>query len=96
MERIGRILPRAVQSHGIQEQVHAMRVLDEVRAWYDNHWGPEKAPFVEIVSFQKGTLRIRVTSSAGRQEAKLQQVKMQNAVNHAIGQKVITSVQFLP
>lgn len=89
LEPIRRILPHAVRSAGISEQVTAARVIYEAEQALLRVWGAEKAVYIRVISFQEGTLKLGSSSGAALQELKTQHVRIQNEINRALGTKTI-------
>jgi len=89
LEPIRRILPQAVRSAGISEQVTAARVVYETEQVMIRLWGAEKAQYLQVISFQGGTLKLGSSSGAALQELKMQSVRFQNEINRVLGTKTI-------
>lgn len=92
LEPIRRILPQAVRSAGISEQVNAARVLHEAHQVVVRLWGEEKAPYIQGISFKEGVLKMGSSAPAALQEIKLQGVRVQNEINRGLGAKIVKHI----
>lgn len=90
---IRKILPHALQSAGIAQQVTAARVIQIAQDTFLRLWGEEKAACLYIGSFQDGILTIRSTSPAAQQEIRVHQVRLQNEMNRVLGARRILSIR---
>ena len=90
---IRKILPHVLQSAGIAQQVTAARVIYLAQDTFVRLWGEEKATFLSIVSFQEGILTVRTSSPGAQQEIRVNQVKLQNEINHRIGTRKVFSIR---
>jgi len=87
---IRRILPKAIQDAGIQQQVTAARVLAEAEQVIRRVWGEEKAAYVKAISFADGQLKLRASAPAAVQELTMQESRLLNEINRALGSKTVT------
>lgn len=90
---IRKILPNALQSAGISQQVTAARVIQIAKDTFQRLWGEEKASCIYIVSFQEGILTVRTSSSGAQQEIRVHQVRLQNEINRLLGARRVFSIR---
>jgi hypothetical protein len=88
-ERLSRVLPGTIRHAGIEKQVTTVQVVTEAAHILKQLWGPEKAAYLQVLSFSEGVLRIKALAPSAQQEAKMQAVEWQNAINHRLGGKKI-------
>jgi hypothetical protein len=95
-ESIKRLLPSAVQSHGILKQVESRQVVERAGIVIKALWGEERARGVLVVSFREGTLKLESTSAPALQHLKLEETKILNALNRDLGSRVILRLEARP
>ncbi len=90
---IRKLLPQALQSAGISQQVTSARVVHIAQEAFLRLWGEERAAHLSIVSFHEGMLTIRTTSPGAQQEIRVQQIRLQNEMNRVLGVRRILSIR---
>lgn len=90
---IRKILPSALQSAGIAQQVNTARVVQIAQETFQRLWGEEKVATISIVSFQQGVLTIRTSSPGAQQEIRVEQVRLQNEINRGVGSRKVLSIR---
>ena len=88
-EPIRSILPQAIRSAGLNEQVTAARVVEVTAQTLIRLWGEERAALIEIISFREGTVKIRSRSGVAIQTLKTEESSFINAVNRVLGARVV-------
>ncbi len=91
-QSIRRLLPEAIRQAGIDEQVSSVRILTLAKDILEKCWGPEKAQYIEWISYKDGALRIRSHAPAARQELKAWEIRFMNELNRALGTKRVTKI----
>jgi hypothetical protein len=86
---IRRILPKAIQAAGIQQQVTSVRVLAEASSALQRLWGEERSMYAHPVSFHDGVLKIEATAPAALQELRVTELRLQNELNRLLGSKTV-------
>ncbi len=86
---IRRILPQAVQSHGLGEQITTTRVLQVAQEVCRRLFGEEKAVFFEPLSFAAGQLKIKARGGAAAQELVTREIAFVNEVNRTLGERKV-------
>jgi hypothetical protein len=89
---IRRLIPGAIRQAGIEEQVSSVRVLSLAKEILERFWGPEKAQYVEWISYKEGAIKIRAHAPAAKQELKAWEVRFMNELNRALGAKRVTKI----
>lgn len=87
---IRRILPEAIRKAGIDEQISSVQILTLAKDTLQKFWGPEKAQYIEWVSYKDGVIRLRSHAPAARQELRAWEVRFLNELNRALGRKKVT------
>ncbi len=88
-EPIRRILPKAIQSAGISTQVTSARVLEQAKELILTLWGPEKAKYVEPISFHEGIIKWKVYAPIALQEIKIWEARLINELNRSLNKRAV-------
>lgn len=94
-DSIKRIMPKAIEAMHITPQMEAVRILQLFGPVLASFWDETRAAYLEPVSFSHGALRLRVKSGVAKQEFKLIEVEVQNALNRQLGGKYIKTFELL-
>jgi hypothetical protein len=89
---IRRILPEAIRQAGIDEQVSSVRILTLAQSLLEKLWGPEKAAYIEWISYKDGVLRIRSQAAAALQELRIWEVRLVNEINRELRLKKVVKI----
>lgn len=86
---IRRLLSESIRQAGIDEQVSSVRVLAVAKETLEKFWGPEKAAYIEWISYKDGVIRFRSCAPAAKQELKAWEVRFLNELNRCLGTKKV-------
>lgn len=92
-QSIKRIIPHSLQASGIESQVSATFVATEAKKALERLWGPERAAYVEPVSFASGVLIIHISSPSAAQMLRTIETAWINEINRAVGQRKVMKIQ---
>lgn len=95
LESIKRIIPSALKHTGIDKEVLATMVLTEASKSLERIWGPEKAKYIEPLSFKAGCVLIRSHSSAASQLLRTVESQWINEINRGLGQKKVFAIKLV-
>ncbi len=91
-QSIRRVLPEAIRKAGIEEQVSSVHVVALAKETLERFWGPEKAQYIEWISYKDGALKIRAHAPAAKQELHVWQARLLNELNRSLGAKRVTKI----
>ncbi|MCI0479028.1 DUF721 domain-containing protein [Candidatus Uhrbacteria bacterium] len=95
-EPIRRILPKVVASHGMTTQLRVRRALEAMSSVLAATWGTERAAYVRPVSFREGELKVEVRSAAALQEIRMDETRLLNGINRAMGERAVVRLRAVP
>lgn len=91
-EPIKRILSQSVQTSPIAPQLQIARVFDAWQCVLQKMWSAEQARLVSPMSFHEGVLKLMTASPAAKQQLSVETMKLQNAVNRQLGERLIRRI----
>ncbi len=87
------ILPAAVRRAGVELSVGAAHVTGEAEKALARLWPPEKAAYVQVISFVGGLLKVSVRSPSAAHGLRLIGDAWIREINQALGKKLVQKVE---
>lgn len=92
MDSLKKLIPQALNRHGINRQVKAASVWGAWQQIASHVLLPEIANEVEFISYQKGFLKVSVPGPSFGQAVKLQETKLIEALNKKLQKEVVKKI----
>ena len=87
------ILPSAVLRAGVERSVSAAHITGEAEQALARLWPPEKATYVQVISFVGGLLKVSVRSPSAAHGLRLIGDKWIREINQALGKKLVQRIE---
>lgn len=92
MQSIKKIIPQFLAAHGLVQPLRARQVVAAAVLVLEKLWGPERAAYIEPLSFKEGVLKMQSASATAIQQLKLEETRFLNELNRHLGERAVFKI----
>lgn len=92
MQSLKKIIPQVMAAHGLTQPLRARRVVAAAALVLEKLWGPERAAYIEPLSFKEGLLKMQSASAAALQQLRIEETRFVNELNRHLGERAVLKI----